>query len=53
VVDDGIRFDPDGAVASGLGLTGMRERVELARGELSVRPGTRAGTVIRAPLPLT
>ena len=31
-----IGFDPDGAVATGFGLAGMRERVELAGGELSV-----------------
>jgi signal transduction histidine kinase len=30
----------------------MRERVELAGGELSVLPGAGAGTVIRAKLPL-
>jgi two-component system, NarL family, sensor histidine kinase DevS len=52
VADDGIGFDPGGAVATGFGLTGMRERVELAGGELSVLPGPRAGTVIRARLPL-
>jgi signal transduction histidine kinase len=52
VADDGIGFDPDGAVASGFGLTGMRERVELAGGELSVQPGPQAGIAIRARLPL-
>ena len=52
VADDGIGFDPGGAVGTGFGLTGMRERVELAGGELSVLPGPRAGTVIRARLPL-
>ena len=31
---------------------GMRERVELAGGELSVLPGADAGTVVRARLPL-
>jgi signal transduction histidine kinase len=52
VADDGVGFDPDGADATGFGLLGMRERVELAGGELSVRPGREAGTVIRARLPL-
>ena len=36
VEDDGKGFDPD-ATASGFGLTGMRERVELAGGSLEVR----------------
>jgi two-component system, NarL family, sensor histidine kinase DevS len=53
VADDGIGFDPDGAQAAGFGLLGMRERVELAGGELSVLPGAVAGTVVRARLPLT
>jgi len=52
VADDGIGFDRGGAVASGFGLIGMRERIELAGGELSVQPGPEAGTVIRARLPL-
>jgi signal transduction histidine kinase len=52
VVDDGIGFDSEAAAANGFGLAGMRERVELAGGELSVLPGAGAGTVIRAKLPL-
>ena len=54
VADDGIGFDFDrqAGAGNGFGLTGMRERVELAGGELSVAPGAQAGTVIRARLPL-
>jgi signal transduction histidine kinase len=52
VADDGIGFDPDGALAAGFGLAGMRERVELAGGELTVLPGAVAGTTVRARLPL-
>jgi signal transduction histidine kinase len=52
VSDDGTGFDPEGALEGGFGLTGMRERVELAGGELSVLPGSSAGTVVRARLPL-
>jgi signal transduction histidine kinase len=52
VADDGIGFDPDGTGASGFGVIGMRERVELAGGELSVLRGLHAGTVVRARLPL-
>jgi signal transduction histidine kinase len=48
VEDDGHGFDP-ASVSDGLGLVGMRERVELTGGELSItsRPGTR----IAAKLP--
>jgi signal transduction histidine kinase len=54
VADDGVGFDFDaGAVTgNGFGLAGMRERVELSGGELSVQPGADAGTVVRARLPL-
>jgi signal transduction histidine kinase len=52
VTDDGTGFDAGSVVATGFGLTGMRERVELAGGELSVAPGLQGGTVIHARLPL-
>jgi signal transduction histidine kinase len=52
VTDDGIGFDSEAVAGNGFGLAGMRERVELAGGELSVLPGADAGTVIRARLPL-
>jgi signal transduction histidine kinase len=48
VEDDGRGFDP-GAVTDGLGLVGMRERVELTGGRLSIR--SRPGTLVRAELP--
>ena len=52
VIDDGTGFDPDAPPDGGFGLTGMRERVELAGGELSVAPGETVGTVVRARLPV-
>jgi GAF domain-containing protein len=52
VADDGIGFDAEARRGNGFGLAGMRERVELAGGELSVLPGGDAGTVVRARLPL-
>ncbi|HEX6744955.1 MAG TPA: GAF domain-containing sensor histidine kinase [Solirubrobacteraceae bacterium] len=52
VADDGIGFDAEAVLGNGFGLAGMRERVELAGGELTVLPGADAGTVIRARLPL-
>ena len=47
-----IGFDPEARPRDGFGLAGMRERVELAGGELSVLPGADAGTIVRARLPL-
>jgi signal transduction histidine kinase len=52
VEDNGVGFEPD-AASSGerLGLVGMRERVEMLGGRLTVesRPGT--GTTVRAIIP--
>jgi signal transduction histidine kinase len=50
ITDDGNGFDPGGPV-SGFGLTGMRERVTLARGTLTIT-ADQDGTVVRACLPL-
>ena len=52
VADDGVGFDTEATAGDGFGLAGMRERVELAGGELSVLRGAGAGTVIRVRLPL-
>jgi len=52
VADDGIGFEAQAVAGNGFGLAGMRERVELAGGELTVLTGADAGTVIRAQLPL-
>jgi glucose-6-phosphate-specific signal transduction histidine kinase len=49
LADDGKGFDPDTA-SQGFGLQGMRERVSLAGGTLTVSPSER-GTLIRACLP--
>ena len=51
IADDGKGFDPS-ANASGFGLPGMRERVELSGGELTITPST-DGTTVRAVLPLS
>jgi signal transduction histidine kinase len=50
VRDDGRGFDP-GAPADGFGLTGMRERVALLRGELEIA-SSESGTYVAAALPL-
>jgi two-component system, NarL family, sensor histidine kinase DevS len=52
VTDDGVGIDPQDKSNGGFGLTGMRERVELAGGELEVGPGAQRGTLVRARLPL-
>ena len=50
VADNGRGFDPD-TTDGGFGLTGMRERVELADGELDIDSGP-SGTTVRARLPV-
>jgi two-component system, NarL family, sensor histidine kinase DevS len=52
VADDGSGFNPQAEAGGGFGLMGMRERVELAGGDLSVEPGESAGTVVSARLPV-
>jgi signal transduction histidine kinase len=51
VADDGRGFDPDVAT-HGFGLAGMRERVELNGGRLTVGREDGGGTVVRATIPL-
>ena len=48
IADDGRGYDPD-ATAPGFGLAGMRERVELLGGELTLMPSP-SGTTVRAVL---
>jgi len=52
VVDDGCGFDP-AAEHSGFGLTGMRERVELAAGELRIESTPGSGTRVMASVQLS
>jgi signal transduction histidine kinase len=51
VLDDGQGFDPTGE-HGGFGLTGMRERIELAGGELRIESRPGGGTRVMASLPL-
>ena len=51
VRDDGSGFDPETTNRGGFGLTGMRERVELAGGELDIDSGP-SGTTVKARLPV-
>jgi signal transduction histidine kinase len=50
VRDDGRGFDLD-APASGFGLTGMRERIALAGGRLSISSSSSDGTSVEAAFP--
>jgi signal transduction histidine kinase len=51
VRDDGGGFDPN-AATPGFGLAGMRERVELLGGELSLTSAPGLGTTVSATLPV-
>ncbi|MEO6028561.1 MAG: PAS domain-containing sensor histidine kinase [Candidatus Binatia bacterium] len=51
IVDDGGGFDPAEQRLAGLGLTTMRERVEMMGGELRIRGGVGRGTTIHVTLP--
>jgi signal transduction histidine kinase len=53
VQDDGAGFDPQDVREGGLGLTGMRERVSLLGGRLSVESTEGAGTMLSAEVPVT
>jgi len=50
VADDGHGFDPSAPGDGGFGLTGMRERVSLLRGELEISSSA-VGTTIAAAIP--
>jgi signal transduction histidine kinase len=50
IADDGIGFDAD-VSTSGFGLAGMRERVALSAGRLTITPAA-SGTTVRAVIPL-
>ncbi len=52
VSDDGTGRDGETAEESGYGLVGMRERVELLRGDLSAGPADEGGWRVRARIPL-
>jgi signal transduction histidine kinase len=51
VTDDGQGPPPSAVPSQGAGMIGMRERVALFGGELSVGPGPQGGYVVRVRLP--
>jgi signal transduction histidine kinase len=52
IEDDGRGFDPAAVREDGLGLLGMRERVALLEGKLTVESSPEAGTTLVAEVPL-
>src|SRR5919198_662584 len=52
IEDDGRGFDPGTVREDGLGLLGMRERVELLEGKLTVESSPESGTTLVAEVPL-
>lgn len=52
VEDDGKGFDPKERRKESLGIVGMRERVELLEGEMSIESGARSGTVVMIQIPV-
>jgi two-component system sensor histidine kinase DegS len=52
IEDDGKGFDTDDPRADGLGLVGMRERVELHDGRLTVESTPTSGTTLVAEVSL-
>jgi PAS domain S-box-containing protein len=52
VHDSGAGFDPNNVKGHGLGLTSMRERLRLVRGQLSIESRPQHGTTIRASVPV-
>jgi len=52
VEDDGKGFEPSGVASlASLGVAGMRERVELLRGSLTMRSARGSGTRVQAAIP--
>jgi len=51
--DDGVGFDPAAPTTGTLGLTGMRERVRLLGGTLTVQSQKGKGTLVKASIPTT
>ena len=52
VEDDGQGFSPDEDGGQGIGLLGMRERVALVEGRLSIESNAGQGTTLVAEVPL-
>ena len=52
IEDDGRGFEPENAGGEGIGLVGMRERIELLDGSLTVESSERSGTTVAIEVPV-
>lgn len=52
VEDDGRGFDPDGALGSGIGLVGLRERVRELNGSVTMQSRAGGGTTLKVSVPV-
>jgi signal transduction histidine kinase len=52
IEDDGTGFAPETIGESGIGLVGMRERIELLDGSLTVESSERSGTTVAVEVPV-
>jgi signal transduction histidine kinase len=52
IEDDGTGFEPETAGGEGIGLVGMRERIELLDGSLTVESSERTGTTVAVEVPV-
>jgi signal transduction histidine kinase len=52
IEDDGEGFDPTATREEGLGLLGMRERIALLRGRVTVESAAGAGTTVAVEVPI-
>jgi signal transduction histidine kinase len=52
IEDDGKGFEPETAGGKGIGLVGMRERIELLDGSLTVESSERTGTTVAVEVPV-
>jgi signal transduction histidine kinase len=52
IEDDGTGFEPETRGGDGIGLVGMRERIELLDGSLAVESSPRSGTTVAIEVPV-
>jgi len=53
IQDDGIGFSEEQSASNGIGIAGLRERLTIAGGTLSISSGPQHGTILSAQLPLS
>lgn len=53
ISDNGVGFDFEGKLESGVGLINMRHRTELLKGAIKWKPGINCGTEVRLTIPFS